>query len=128
MHLTTLNKNNCKVRNLKYKEDIAYITKHNKWILKSIGIWPSVLKSVSRFLPKIMFGFNNFVLLFSVIPCILYIVYEEKNIMIKFKLVGLLSFSLIALIKYWTLTYRKPRIKDCIEQIWIDWEQVSKLI
>ena len=48
--------------------------------------------------------------------------------MIKFKLVGLLSFSLIALIKYWTLTYRKPRIKDCIEQIWIDWEQVSKLI
>ncbi|KAG6804492.1 odorant receptor 4-like [Apis mellifera caucasica] len=45
--------------------------------------------------------------------------------MIKFKLVGLLSFSLIALIKYWTLTYRKPRIKDCIEQIWIDWEQVE---
>lgn len=128
MHLITLNESNCKARNLKYKEDIAYVTKHSKWILKSIGIWPSVLKDVSKFLPKIVFGLCNFVLFFAIIPCILYIVIEENDTMIRFKLFGLLSFSLVALIKYWTLLYRKSRIKNCVEQIWIDWKQVSKLI
>ena len=128
MHPITLNKSDCKARNLKYKEDIAYVTKHNKWILKSIGIWPSIFKDVSKFLPKIMFGLCNFVLFFAIIPCILYIVIEENDTMIRFKLFGLLSFCLVALIKYWTLLYRKSRIKNCVEQIWIDWEQVSKLI
>ncbi|XP_016910431.2 odorant receptor 4-like isoform X5 [Apis cerana] len=128
MHLITLNENNCKARNLKYKEDIAYVTKHSKWILKSIGIWPSVLKDVSKFLPKIVFGLCNFVLFFAIIPCILYIVIEENDTMIRFKLFGLLSFSLVALIKYWTLLYRKSRIKNCVEQIWIDWKQIGTFI
>ncbi|XP_012350970.2 uncharacterized protein LOC105737471 [Apis florea] len=124
MHLMP-NESDCRARNLKCKEDIAYVTKHSKWILKSIGIWPSVVKDVSRFLPKIVFGLCNFVLFFAIIPCILYIVIEENDTMIRFKLFGLLSFSLVALIKYWTLLYRKSRIKNCVEQIWIDWEQVE---
>lgn len=127
MHLTILNESDYRARNLKYKEDIAYITKHSKWILKSIGIWPIVLKDVTKFLPKIVIGISNFVLLFAIIPCILYIIFEEKNNVIKLKLCGLLIFCSIALMKHWALVYRKPKIKNCIEQIQNDWEQVSKL-
>ncbi|KAK9299145.1 hypothetical protein QLX08_007762 [Tetragonisca angustula] len=31
-------------RNPNYEKDIVYVTKHNKWVLNSIGIWPAVLK------------------------------------------------------------------------------------
>ena len=85
MHLTILNESDYRARNLKYKEDIAYVTKHSKWILKSIGIWPIILKDVAKFLPKIVIGISNFVLLFAIIPCILYIILEEKNNLIKLK-------------------------------------------
>ncbi|KAK1131489.1 hypothetical protein K0M31_017773 [Melipona bicolor] len=31
-------------RNRNYEKDIVYVTRHNKWVLNSIGIWPALLK------------------------------------------------------------------------------------
>lgn len=127
MHLSMQHKRDYTPRNLYYKKDIAYVTKHSKWILQSIGIWPAVVGNVTKFLPKIAIALSNFVLLFAIIPCILHIIFEEKDTIMRLKLSGLLSFCCTSLMKYWALTLRKPRIKDCIEQVWIDWEQVSEL-
>ncbi|XP_071862837.1 odorant receptor 4 [Bombus fervidus] len=125
MHLSMQHKCDYTPRNLYYKKDIAYVTKHSKWILQSIGIWPAVLGDVTKFLPKIAIALSNFVLLFAIIPCILHIIFEEKDTIMRLKLSGLLSFCCTSLMKYWALTLRKPRIKGCIEQVWIDWEQVE---
>lgn len=112
-------------RNLNYEKDIVYVTKHNKWILNSIGIWPTVLKGIDEYLPKIAIGLNNLVLSFTVIQCVLHILLEQKDPILRLKILGLTCFSFISLMKYWVLTMRKPKIKHCIEEIQHDWKQVS---
>ncbi|XP_026669563.1 uncharacterized protein LOC108625196 isoform X2 [Ceratina calcarata] len=125
MHLFTQDQMGHKPGNRNYEQDIVFITKHNKWLLKSIGIWPSVLKGAARFLPKIIIGIFTLALCFAIIPCILYIVFEERDSVMKLKLTGLLSFTVSCLFKYWFLSVQKPKIEDCIEQVQIDWKQVE---
>ena len=112
-------------RNMNYEKDIRYVVKHSKWILNSVGVWPGVVRGAKRYLPNVAFGLSNSALLFAIVPCILHIVCEEKNIVIKLQLLGFLSFCVISLAKYWALTARKPQIKDCIEHVKDDWKQVS---
>ncbi|XP_026669568.1 odorant receptor 4-like [Ceratina calcarata] len=125
MHLFAQDQTDYNAGNRNYKRDIVFVTKYSKWILRSLGIWPSVLKGAARFLPKIAIGIGNFVLLFAIIPCILHIMFEEKDTIIRLKLCGLLSFCISSLLKYWALTARKPKIQNCIEQVETDWMQVE---
>ncbi|XP_017880491.1 odorant receptor 49a-like [Ceratina calcarata] len=125
MHLFTQDQMGHKPGNRNYEQDIVFVTKHNKWVLRSIGIWPSVLKGAARFLPKIVIGIGNFALLFAIIPCILYIVFEERDIVMKLKLIGLVGFCVTSLLMYLALIARKPKIEDCIEQVQIDWMQIE---
>lgn len=128
MYLFIQDRNDYKLQNSNYKKDITYITKHSKWILNSIGVWPTLLQGVARFLPKIAIVLGNFVLLFAIIPCLLYIIFDEKNTLKRLQLFGLISFCSTSLLKYWALTLRKSKIKDCIGQVQTDWRQVSRLI
>ncbi|KAK1131487.1 hypothetical protein K0M31_017771 [Melipona bicolor] len=115
-------------RNPNYKKDIAYVTKYLKWILNSIGIWPAVLKGVGKFLPKITIGLSNLVVLFIEVQCVLHILLEEKDPFLRMRLLGLICYTLISLLKYSALTIRKSKIKYCIEQMYADWKQVSKQV
>ena len=111
-------------RNPNYEKDIVYVTKHNKWVLNSIGIWPAVLKGIGQFLPKIAVGVSNLVLFFTLVQCVLHIVFEQKDPLLRLKILGLTCFSFISLMKYWALTARKSKIQHCIEQLYADWKQV----
>ena len=113
-------------RNPKYEEDIIYVTKHNKWVLNSIGMWPAVLEGIGKFVPKIVIGLSNFVSFFSVVQCVLHIILEEKDPLLRLRLLGLACYSSTNLMKYWALILRKPNIEYCIEQIQRDWKQVSQ--
>ncbi|XP_033302284.1 odorant receptor 22c-like isoform X1 [Bombus bifarius] len=112
-------------RNPKYEEDIIYVTKHNKWVLNSIGMWPAVLEGIGKFVPKIVIGLSNFVSFFSVVQCVLYIILEEKDPLLRLRLLGLACYSSTNLMKYWALILHKPNIEYCIEQIQTDWKQVE---
>lgn len=112
-------------QNPNYEEDIVYVTKHNKWVLNSIGIWPAMLEGIGKFLPKIAIGVSNLILSFTLVQCVLHIVLEQKDPMLRLKLFGLTFFSFISLMKYWALTIRKQKIEYCIEQVYSDWKQVS---
>ncbi|XP_050583674.1 uncharacterized protein LOC126919038 isoform X3 [Bombus affinis] len=112
-------------RNPKYEEDIIYVTKHNKWVLNSIGMWPAVLEGIGKFVPKIVIGLSNFVSFFSVVQCVLHIILEEKDPLLRLRLLGLACYSSTNLMKYWALILRKPNIEYCIEQIQTDWKQVE---
>ncbi|XP_017759707.1 PREDICTED: odorant receptor 4-like [Eufriesea mexicana] len=57
--------------------------------------------------------------------CVLHIVLEQKDQLLRLKLSGLTSFSFISLMKYWVLTMRKPKIEHCIKQVYSDWKQVE---
>ncbi|KAG6804488.1 odorant receptor 56 [Apis mellifera caucasica] len=112
-------------RNPNYEKDIAYVTKYNKWVLTCIGIWPIILKNINKILPKIVIGINNLLCSFILIQSALHIIYEEKDVLLRLKILGLIFFSFISLMKYWALTIHKPEIKYCIEQVQSDWKQVE---
>ena len=124
MHFSVRNLIN-KPRNPNYEKDITYVMKHNKWVLISIGIWPTVLKNIGKFLPKIVIGINNLMCFFILIQSALHIILEQKDTLLRLKFFGLIFFSFMSLMKYWALTIRKPEIEHCIQQVQSDWKQVN---
>ncbi|XP_003691462.1 odorant receptor 4-like isoform X2 [Apis florea] len=124
MHFSVRNLIN-KPQNPNYEKDIVYVTKHNKWVLTSIGIWPTVLKNIGKILPKIVIGINNLLCFFTLIQSTLHVILEQKDTLLRLKLFGLIFFSFMSLMKYWALTIRKSEIEYCIEQVQLDWKQVK---
>jgi len=108
-----------------YQQDIQYIFKLNNWILGSIGLWPVSFQGIGRHTPKIAIALGNFTLSFAMVPCALHIVYDEKDIIMRLKLCGLLAFCLTAMTKYCILAIRRPKILRCIEYVKHDWWQVG---
>ncbi|XP_026669569.1 LOW QUALITY PROTEIN: odorant receptor 13a-like [Ceratina calcarata] len=125
MHGCSLHYRTDQSRNLNYEQVFFYMTKHNKWILNSIGIWPAVLLGIGKYLPNIAIVISNLILSFTLLQCILHIVFEQKNPLLRLKILGLTAFSFISMLKYWALTLRKNKIKRCIEQLRTDWKQVE---
>ena len=125
MHLSVRRQTD-QLQNPNYKEDIIYVTKHNKWILNCIGIWPTVLKGIGKFLPKVVIGFSNLVPFFTIVQCVLYITLEEKNPLLRLRFCSLAWYSSINLMKYWALIARKSDIEYCIKWVQTDWKQVSR--
>lgn len=112
-------------RNPNYEKDIVYVTKHLKWILNSIGIWPLMLKNIGECLPKIAIVLSNLVVFFIEGLYILHIMLEQQDNFLRLRLMSFACYSLICLMKYWALIIRKPNIKYCVEQMYADWKQVS---
>ncbi|XP_043517100.1 uncharacterized protein LOC122532410 isoform X6 [Frieseomelitta varia] len=112
-------------RNPNYEKDIIYVTKYLEWILNVVGIWPAMLTGIGRFLPKISMVLSNFLLVFFEVQCVLHITFEQKDPMLRMRILGLACHSLVCLLKYWALTMRKSRIKFCIEEVYTDWKQVE---
>lgn len=108
-----------------YQQDIQYVFKLNHWILGSIGIWPISIRGIGRHASKIAIALGNLALSFAMVPCALHIVYDEKNLIMKLKLSGLLAASLTAMTKYCILAIRRPKILRCIEYVKHDWWQVG---
>ncbi|XP_014475025.1 PREDICTED: odorant receptor 4-like [Dinoponera quadriceps] len=109
------------LQNSCYQRDIRYVFKLNTWILGLIGIWPGI----GRYASNIAIAFFNFVLIFTAVPSLLHIIYDQKDINLRLKLGGLLSFCLTAMTKYYILTIHRPKILYCIGYVKNDWWQVK---
>jgi hypothetical protein len=104
-----------------YRKDMRYVFKPNSLILSSIGIWPLAIRQAS----KIMIVIYNLVLSFAIVPCVLHIIYDVKDVNVKMKLYGLLGFCITVMMKYCVLTLHQPGIRRCIEHVKSDWWQVG---
>ncbi|KAF3054494.1 Odorant receptor 068 [Nylanderia fulva] len=111
--------------NFSFQQDIRYIFKINKWILGSLGLWPVTIRGIGQHTFKITFAVCNFVIIFSIMPCVLHILYDDEDTIMKLKLFGVLAYSFTTITKYYILTIRRPRILRCIEYIKNDWWQVT---
>lgn len=111
--------------NFNYQQDIRYVFTMNSWILGSLGIWPVATRGIGQHTSKIAIALCNFALAFAIVPCALHIVYDEKDIIMRLKLFGLLAFCLTAMTKYCILVIRRPKILRCIEYVKSDWWQVG---
>ncbi|XP_018343963.1 PREDICTED: uncharacterized protein LOC108749643 [Trachymyrmex septentrionalis] len=111
--------------NANYQRDVRYIFKPGNWILSSIGIWPVAIRGIGRYAPKIAIVVCNSALAFAIVPCILHMIYDQKDLNIRLKLFGLLGFCTTAMMKYCVLTIRRPKILRCIEHVKSDWWQAK---
>lgn len=106
------------------EEDIEYAIKYGRFVLRSIGIWPDTGNKIRKYLSNFAILTGNLALSFAIVPCALHIIYEEKDINLKLKLFGLLSFCICVIIKYFALSIRRSDIDRCIEWLKTDWYQV----
>ncbi|XP_014476876.1 PREDICTED: odorant receptor 4-like [Dinoponera quadriceps] len=111
--------------NASYQRDVRYIFTPSNWILGSIGIWPVAFRGIGQHISKLTVLICNFVLSFAILPCALHIIYDQKDLNIRLKLSGLLGFCSTAMMKFFVLVIRRPKIRECIEHIKDDWWQVK---
>ncbi|XP_025075210.1 uncharacterized protein LOC105432488 [Pogonomyrmex barbatus] len=100
----------------------------NRWFLKPIGAWPRFSsstgheKAMSRALIVTCFS----LIAFTVIPCALNVLFEEKNIELKLRAIGPLSHWLMGGINYCSLLLRSADIRRCVRHMRMDWQIIRR--
>ncbi|CAB0036095.1 unnamed protein product [Trichogramma brassicae] len=91
--------------------------------LKPIGIWPvgEGASSLVKMLRDANVVACFWLICFLLVPCALHTFLEEPNPNIKLKLIGPMSFCLMALAKYCSLVGYIPEIAACFEHVEQDW-------
>ncbi|EFN78623.1 hypothetical protein EAI_17421 [Harpegnathos saltator] len=105
-----------------------YSLQINRWFLRPIGAWPELPTSsaTERTLSKILRLICHILIALTVVPSILYILFEEKDFRLKLKAVGPTSHWLMGGINYCSLLYQKKQIRRSIEHMETDWRMVKR--
>ncbi|KAK0096367.1 hypothetical protein PV326_005681 [Microctonus aethiopoides] len=112
-----------------YKTNAQHALQITRWHLKLLGIWPLSPKSsiFEKIFTNVIIILCLFLLMFLLIPGILFIYVKVKDPLVRIKLAGALSFCAMALIKYYSLFLRRRDIASCIKHLVSDWEKVSSI-
>lgn len=105
-------------------QDWMYSVQMNRWLLKPIGIWPRALcmSTMEKINSMILLFISCFMIGFLLIPCALCTLLDKTgDLDAKIKMIGPLSFCVMAAIKYYILVSRRDMIGKCIENIRNDW-------
>ncbi|XP_050457544.1 odorant receptor 4-like [Cataglyphis hispanica] len=111
-----------------YKRNNNYSLQLNRWILKSIGIWPESPTSsiIEKILSKIIRIVCYSLIALTVIPSILYILFEEKDFRLKLQAIGPTSHWLMGGMNYSSLLYQNKQIRKSIVHMETDWRMVNR--
>ncbi|XP_015179324.1 PREDICTED: odorant receptor 22c-like [Polistes dominula] len=116
------------IQNQNYKKDLNYSIELNRLLLKQIGVWPAPI-NVS-WMEIILYRIINIICTsligFLLISASLYILVDEKNIEMKLKTIGPISFCLMVLAKYWLFVIREKNINRCVNHMETDWKNVKR--
>ncbi|CAK9826115.1 Odorant receptor 13a [Anthophora retusa] len=106
--------------------DWMYSVQMNRWFLKPIGVWPLSLSltTLEKINSVILALISCFLIGFLLVPCALCTVLDKTgDLDTKIKMIGPLSFCVMAAIKYYILVSRGGKIGKCVEHIRTDWER-----
>ncbi|XP_076235780.1 uncharacterized protein LOC143180132 [Calliopsis andreniformis] len=129
MHGRSIKQVDNTVNNVHYQHDFHHALQLCKGTLQIIGVWSLVHSSTSRlekFLSIFILIWGSFVLLFGIIPPSHYIIFAEKNLYKRMKMVGPTGFGLASLIKYFYLGLRRTIFQRCFLHIEKDWERIEE--
>lgn len=114
-------------RNHNYKADIEYVMKVAKTLLTPVGIWPlyrgdSMSDRIKNFLQiGVIFGLMCFLL----VPHVIYTFFDVEDLTRHMKVIAAQVFSLLAIIKFWTMIVNKDGIRYCLQQMEIQYRDVE---
>lgn len=111
-----------------YKRDNDYSLQLNRWFLRSIGAWPELQTNsmIKNVLMNILRLICYSLIAFTVIPSILYILFEEKDFRLKLKAIGPTSHLLMGGINYCSLLHNSDRIRRSVEHMETDWQMAKR--
>ncbi|XP_006565966.1 odorant receptor 4-like isoform X1 [Apis mellifera] len=116
------------LKNSYYKSDIHYTLQMCQWLLKPIGVWPLISNQTNKFeqLVSIILMITCFSsLLFIILPSGHHYFFVEKNLNMKVKALGPVSFCVSSTIKYCYLALKGSSFERCIEHMKRDWMMVQ---
>ncbi|KAK2583195.1 hypothetical protein KPH14_009215 [Odynerus spinipes] len=108
--------------------DWTYSVQLNHWFLKPIGAWPFSfsITIADKIISICLTTISSCLIGFLLVPCALCAFLDrEGDITAKIKMIGPLSFCIMAAAKYCILVYRGNDIARCIEHVRLDWERAS---
>lgn len=112
-----------------YEDASDYSIQLNRWLLKLVGAWPSsattTVKEKVTSIILIIIGYS--LIGFTVIPCILNILFEETETEKKLKAVGPLSHWCMGGVNYFSLLFRSRQIHRCLQHMRADWRTVTEI-
>ncbi|XP_043488152.1 odorant receptor 22c-like [Polistes fuscatus] len=116
------------IQNQNYKRDLDYSIELNRLLLKQIGVWPAPVNVswMEIILYRIINVICTSLIGFLLISASLYILVDEKNVEMKLKTIGPISFCLMVLAKYWLFVIRTKNIIRCVNHMETDWKNVKR--
>ncbi|XP_003484570.3 odorant receptor 13a-like [Bombus impatiens] len=112
-------------RNDHYKSDSEYVMHIAKTLLTLIGIWPrkdTFLDNVKMYIQTV----TIFILMcFLLIPHVIYTYFDCEDLTKYMKVIAAQVFSLLAIIKFWTLIFNRKEIRFCLNEIEIQYKDVK---
>ncbi|XP_032689622.1 odorant receptor 13a-like [Odontomachus brunneus] len=114
-------------RNINYRSDAEYVVKVAKFLLTPVGIWPlygddstsSKIKTVLQ--TSLIFSLMCFLL----VPHIIYTFFDAEDLTRYMKVIAAQVFSLLGIIKFWTMIINKNKIKHCLQQVEMQYRDVK---
>ncbi|XP_071641269.1 odorant receptor 82a-like [Temnothorax longispinosus] len=112
-----------------HRDAIDYSIQLNRWFLKPMGAWPNSPSTTVRekVVSTILIIICSSLIAYTVIPCILNILFEETDMKKKIKAVGPLSHWCISGIIYFSLLFRSRDIRRCVQHMRTDWRTVTEI-
>nr|XP_031834878.1 uncharacterized protein LOC116428001 [Nomia melanderi] len=108
--------------------DWMYSVQINRWLMRPIGVWPiSLCLGIVEKLSTVTLALiSTFLIGFLLVPCALCTILDKTgDLDAKIKMIGPLSFCVMAAVKYYILVSRSGKISSCIWTIRSDWAQCA---
>ncbi|CAK9804356.1 Putative odorant receptor 92a [Anthophora quadrimaculata] len=115
---------NLNYRNVNYKLDIEYAIRVAKILLTPIGIWPrSDSHNNVRLFAQTAIVFV--LMCFLLIPHVIYTYFDCEDLTRYMKVIAAQVFSLLAIIKFWTVIINKKEIRFCLLKMEMQYENID---
>ncbi|XP_011880184.1 PREDICTED: uncharacterized protein LOC105568818 isoform X2 [Vollenhovia emeryi] len=111
------------------RSDNNYSLQLTRWFLLPIGAWPqmSAATRVERLSSRVHILVCTSIIAIIMVPCLLYVSLEEKDMEMKLSAMGPLSHWIMGMINYWLLLTRGDDIRECVLHMESDWRIARKL-
>lgn len=107
-----------------YDSDFYYAVQISVYLLKPIGAWPLTSDETSRLkitLHRTLMLIATFIQLFMIVPWIAHIVKEKLGIILIFRTICPLLFTIMCFAKYVLLLGHQERLRFCVDHVADDW-------
>ncbi|XP_029660088.1 odorant receptor 82a-like isoform X1 [Formica exsecta] len=111
-----------------HKNNNDYSLQLTRWFLMPIAAWPRAHTSTTErvSLQAHILACSSLIAIVMV-PCLLYVSLEEKDIQMKLSVMGPLSHWIMGTINYWLLLMRSDDIRECVQHMEMDWRLIRRI-